>query len=433
MDNLRYIVRKENFGGLMYDRVDDSYVPIDENFYDVLYQIFLTKDFSFLEERHLEFLKKEEIIKTNSINYNIIENDYVGDNLSSPVRIHYCYTYSCNMNCKHCFTKLQEQSGEELTFDEKVDMLEQLKQLGISEILVGGGEPLVKTDFLNFIDECNKRKINVKIFTNGLLLNKEVVDELCKKDVKYISISIDGTTEEEYEETRGVRALETVINNIKYAKKCCNFPVAISVTVNGSNYKNAAGYLEIAKRANVDRVKVRPTKPSGNVLLYDSVYPSPEQYLEFMCEMQRIWNESYKGIFKLDFSWGDTRIKYDVDTNSMVVINNPFPYQGYGCFAGKGSMVIRANGDVSPCGFLPEKMQVYNGENIRNKSIKELWDNGIKFQNLRKIKENTICTNCKYYLVCRGGCIARILHAGCKINDIDPWCLDKFFPAKLKG
>ena len=117
----------------------------------------------------------------------------------------------------------------------------------------------------------------------------------------------------------------------------------------------------------------------------------------------------------------------------MEVIDNPFPYQGYGCFAGKGSMVIRANGDVSPCGFLPENMQTNVGDNIRNKSIKELWDNGIRFEKLRNISENSTCVNCQYYLVCRGGCIARILHAGRKINDIDPWCLKAFFPAKMKG
>lgn len=433
MADVRYIVRKENFGGLMYDRIADAYIPIDKNFFSVLENIFETRDCSTLESKFVDFFKREEILKNKIANYTILKNNAIGDNLSSPVRIHYCYTYACNMNCKHCFTKLQKQSSDELTFEEKVNMLDQLEELGISEILVGGGEPLVKSDVLMFIDECNKRKINVKLFTNGLLLEENFIIELCKRDIKYISISIDGTTEDEYEETRGIRALEKVIKNIQTTKKYCSFPVAMSVTVNGNNYKNAAGYLKIAKKANVDRIKVRPTKPSGNVLLYEGVYPTPQQYLEFMCDMQSIWNSDYKDQFKLDFSWGDTRIKYNPKSESMEVIDNPFPYQGYGCFAGKGSMVIRANGDVSPCGFLPENMQTYADDNIRNKSIKELWDNGIRFEKLRKISENSTCVNCQYYLVCRGGCIARILHAGRKINDIDPWCLKTFFPAKMKG
>lgn len=427
----RYTVRKEPFGGLMYDRKEDAYIPVDHGFYAALKRISESGDASFLPNRHRELLLREGMLNEDGLACSVVDNACIETNLSAPVRIHYCYTYECNLNCKHCFTKLQRRNSPELTFSEKIAMLDQLTALGISEILVGGGEPLVKTDFLQFVDACNSRGINVKVFTNGLLLTEDLIKELAARDIKYLSISIDGTDEAEYEATRGVRSLETVIENIRTAKKYCKFPVAISVTVNSSNFGNARGYLEIAARANADRIKVRPTKPCGNVNVHPEIYPTPEQYLEFMKSIQRIWNEEYKDRFRLDFSWGDTRIRYNQDTDCLEVIHNPFPYQGYGCFAGKGSMVIRANGDVSPCGFLPETMQICAGDNIREKSIKELWDTASRFTALRRIAENPHCVKCQYYDVCRGGCIARILYDKRRLNDPDPWCLDLFFPAKL--
>lgn len=428
---MRYTVRKEPFGGLMYDRQADAYIPIDHNFYQALKRIHQTGDASFLPEKHKALLVREGMLDENGLACSVVDGSYVGENLSAPVRIHYCYTYECNLNCKHCFTKLQRRNSPELTFQEKLQMLDQMSALGISEILVGGGEPLVKTDFLDFVDACNQKAISVKVFTNGLLLDESFIKALSTRKIQYLSVSIDGTSEEEYQATRGVRALETVIANIRTAKKYCTFPVAISVTVNSQNWGNARGYLEIAKRANADRIKIRPTKPSGNVNVNPEIYPTPQQYLEFMKDIQRLWNREYKDLFRLDFSWGDTRIRYNPDSDALEVIHNPFPYQGYGCFAGKGSMVIRANGDVSPCGFLPETMQTRTGDNVREKTIKELWDTAPRFTALRKIAENPKCVNCRYYDVCRGGCIARILYNNRKLNDTDPWCLDEFFPAKL--
>ncbi len=310
-------------------------------------------------------------------------------------------------------------------------MLDQMQSLGIAEILIGGGEPLVKKDILQFIDACEEHDINVKLYTNGLLLDENMCKELAKRSLTYISMSIDGTSEEEYEKTRGVQGLSKVMNSVQLAKKYLAVPVACSVTVNEFNYKNANGYLKIAKKIGVDHLTVRATKPVGNVLLNNEIYSLPEQYLSFMCEMQRIWNQEYKDDFQIDYSWGNARIQYNVKTNSMEVIDNAFPYYGFGCFAGKGSMVIRANGEVSPCGFLPEEMQTTKGDNIRNKSLKQLWDTGEKFTALREIPANDECPNCRYYQVCRGGCIARILYAGGKMNDVDPWCLKKYFPVKI--
>ena len=122
---------------------------------------------------------------------------------------------------------------------------------------------------------------------------------------------------------------------------------------------------------------------------------------------------------------------YNPESDSIEVADIVFPYDGYGCFAGKGSMVISANGMVSPCGFLPVQMQFNSSDNIKEKKIKDIWDNGTKFNRLRQLTGNQKCLACKYYPVCRGGCIARIIYAGKKITDVDPWCLDKFFPVKI--
>ena len=427
-EKLRYTVREEFFGALVYDRMEDSYLAFDE---DLL--IAMKEDVQNIQKDPdlYEMLESEGFIQNGQKNYVIYTNSHEGENLSSPARIHFYYTGKCNLNCIHCFTK-KDNIGTEMSLEQKKNMVCQMQALGINEILIGGGEPFAKKDFVEFAEYCLEKDISTKIFTNGLLLDEEMCKRMGNWNLTYLSISVDGTTDDEYEKIRGVRGITTLKRNIAYLKKYSSFPVAISVTVGVDNYNNASKYLKFAEECHVDRIKIRPTKPAGNVLDNPEIYLSPDKYLKFIVSMQKEWNKSYCGKFRIDFSWGDSRLYYDAEDNCMKVADIIFPYEGYGCFAGKASMVINAAGAVSPCGFLPSKMQYTIEDNITSKSIKEIWDTGKKFHGLRHQKGNEKCENCMYFGTCRGGCIARILYSGKSMNAVDPWCLAEFFPAKLE-
>lgn len=427
-ERFRYTVREEFFGALVYDRDEDSYLAFDDELLSIL-----GLDIKTIKENHdvYQLLVDECFIADDKKNYSVFNNTHIGENLSSPARIHFYYTSKCNLNCAHCFTK-KDNVGNEMTLEQKKTMVRQMQLLGISEILIGGGEPFAQEDFMEFLEFCLKNNISTKVFTNGLLLNDTLCKELGDYNLTYLSISVDGTTDDEYEKIRGVRGISILKRNIALLKKYCSFPIAISVTVGNDNYTNAEKYLKFAEECNVDRIKIRPTKPAGNVLDNPDVYLTPEKYLMFILTMQREWNRSYNGKFRLDFSWGDSRLYYDATDNSMKVADIVFPYEGYGCFAGKASMVINAAGGASPCGFLPSKMQFTKEDNITIKSIKEIWDSGRKFVGLRKQKGNERCKNCIYFGTCRGGCIARTLYSGKTINEVDPWCLAEFFPVELE-
>lgn len=426
---IRYTVRRDFFGALVYDREEDSYLAFNDELFSVLK---LGVDEIQQQEELYQMLEDEGFVVEGEKNYIIFNNSFEGENLSSPARIHFYYTSKCNLNCAHCFTR-KDNIGTEMTLDQKKNMVDQMCELGISEILIGGGEPFAKEDFFEFVEYCLEKNISTKVFSNGLLLDEELCRRIGKWNLTYLSISVDGATDDEYERIRGIRGISVLKRNISLLKQYCTFPIAISVTVGNDNYTHAEKYLKFAEECNVDRIKIRPTKPAGNVINNPNVYLSPERYLEFILTMQREWNVKYKGKFRLDFSWGDSRLYFDQVDDSMKVADIVFPYEGYGCFAGKASMVINAAGAVSPCGFLPSEMQYTVEDTIILKSIKEIWDNGKKFNALRHQKGNEKCINCQYYGSCRGGCIARILYSGNTMNSVDPWCLDNFFPARLES
>ncbi len=429
---MRYIIRKEFYGGFVYDRGEDGCMAIDDEFINLLQALSSGKIKIFdIDGETVEFLISEGFILENGINYTIVENGFNGETLSSPCRIHFYYTSKCNLNCKHCFSKDATNRGIPLTYEQKIKLLDEMKALGIYEILVGGGEPFVEPDFCDFVENALSRDIVVKVFSNGLSLTDEIIERMSKWNLRYFSISVDGKNDDEYFSTRGVRGIKILTENIGKIRAKCKFPVAVSITVNKYNYKDYAGYLQLLKTIGVDRVKVRPTKPSGNVYKNKDIYCSANEYLHFVKGLYGEWLKNYRDSFKIDVSWGDARIYYDEKDGCLKIVNVAFPYEGYGCFAGNASMVIDSHGYCTPCGFLPESMQFSESDNITKKSIKEIWDNGKKFTVLRNRRGNDECKACEYYGVCRGGCIARNLFENININEKDPWCVREYFPLKV--
>jgi len=81
-------------------------------------------------------------------------------------------TQRCNLNCAGCYSKvLHQDSGAELTASRFREILGEAGSLGISIILLAGGEPLIRRDLLGVAAEFSG--IVFPIFTNGMLLNEE--------------------------------------------------------------------------------------------------------------------------------------------------------------------------------------------------------------------------------------------------------------------
>ena len=102
-------------------------------------------------------------------------------------------TSSCNLHCAGCYSRANNATVDcapsgQLTAEQWADIFGQAEDLGISFILLAGGEPLLRTDVIR---EAGKRKsILFPIFTNGTFLNQQYLDlfDRCRNLVPVISI-----------------------------------------------------------------------------------------------------------------------------------------------------------------------------------------------------------------------------------------------------
>jgi cyclic pyranopterin phosphate synthase len=106
---------------------------------------------------------------------------------------------------------------EILSYEEIINAVKLLSELGIKMVRLTGGEPLIRDDILDLVSEIKKIKgiTDISVTTNGLLLDKYLKD-LHKFGIERINISLDSLDPKKYKEiTRGgdIRAVLSAISN----------------------------------------------------------------------------------------------------------------------------------------------------------------------------------------------------------------------------
>ena len=125
-------------------------------------------------------------------------------------------TARCNQNCKYCHRFLNIM---DLTYDENLNILNNLENFGITSITWTGGEALL----LNGIDDLLKisyeKRIKNKIITNGKLLTRERIDKIYKY-LDSITLSIDSINDDINDSLgRGKNHFEEIKEILNYIKE----------------------------------------------------------------------------------------------------------------------------------------------------------------------------------------------------------------------
>lgn len=107
-----------------------------------------------------------------------------------PVYVQFYVTARCNLRCEQCNIIYANSDATEVSIDQVKKIAENLERIGVSIVLLTGGEPFVRKDLPEIVAEFRKRDIHVRIQTNGLAREHEV--QACiDAGVNDISISLD--------------------------------------------------------------------------------------------------------------------------------------------------------------------------------------------------------------------------------------------------
>ncbi len=284
-----------------------------------------------------------------------LRNKWEEKGLHIPPFIILSITNKCNFKCFGCYIKAQKRPIENEMGNNKLrQIFQEATELGISIILISGGEPLLRQDIFDITKDFPH--IIFVLFTNGALLNNHIIDEFKQQRQIIPVISIEGN-EKETDNRRGNGVFEH-IKRVSGQLKKNHIIFGISLTITRTNFTAVFNEQFISEYINsesklfffVDYIPIE--KNTENLVITD----------EQKKELSRIVNV--------------LRLKYPA-----LFFAFPSGEKSYGgCLAaGRGFLHINATGNVEPCPFAP-----YSDVDLNKMSLKE----ALSSQLLKKIREN---------------------------------------------
>jgi MoaA/NifB/PqqE/SkfB family radical SAM enzyme len=271
-----------------------------------------------------------------------------------PIMI-FSITNRCNLHCKGCYHWALRPSVQSEMGEEKLrSIMAEAEELGISFVMIAGGEPLIRQEILNITRDFGD--ITFLVFTNGLLIDEEFATRLKGQRNFVPVISLEGY-EEDTDARRGKGVYERLQTTVRRLKRHGVF-WSVSLTVTRSTFATLTNEQFIKNLVGL-----------GCKLFFFVEYtPVGEDTEDWI-----LTDEQRASLLRLRDSF---RSQYPA---LFIAIPGDEEEIG-GCLsAGKGFVHISADGNVEPCPFAP-----YSDTNVRDMSLKD----ALQSEFLRKIREN---------------------------------------------
>ena len=117
-------------------------------------------------------------------------------------------TYRCPCLCEQCYANQPMPDDDpELSVAEIGDLVEQARKLGALQVLLSGGEPLVRRDLREILQACQPHRMLVTMCTSGVGLTHERVVDLADAGLAVLVFSVDSLDPAVHDRNRGVAGL----------------------------------------------------------------------------------------------------------------------------------------------------------------------------------------------------------------------------------
>jgi len=313
--------------------------------------------------------------------------------LSAPTSVDLFVTSRCNLDCVHCFSSTEDRPVHELSIEEIESALDQLETLGVLELRINGGEPLLHPRIDEILMMLKHRRLRKVILTNGTQLTEDKARLLKESDVTP-TISVDDSNAEGHDGFRGIegsfyKTIEALKllqrHGVEYGINCC---------LHKRNLGNHRKIIDLAIRHRARRIAFLDLKPSPKMKRNIEWMPSHSDYQGLLPELML---DRIKYRSEIDIAL-DTFLTCGPLEESVLEAR-----RGYVCCqAGRSRLSIDSNSSIYPCNLVISDPK-WNMGNMTSQSISEIWfsKKWSFFRGDVKTSDLTYCKHCKSLLACR--------------------------------
>ena len=323
-------------------------------------------------------------------------------------------TLDCNLNCLHCGSSAGKARPNELTTKEALSLCQDFADIGVDEVCLMGGEPLIRKDWFEISKKIKDLGMKLDIITNGFHKNREeLVSKLSKLEPFVVGISIDGSNEKIHDRIRKKGSFKLATEFLSNLKKE-NIDTSIITTVNKINFKDIPKIKDLILGKQI-AWQIQTGSPLGR---FSKKYAlSNEEFYAlglFIAKMKKEYSKKELPVI------GAHGLGY----YSKYIPSLALYEKWLGCPAGLITFGVQSDGGIKGCLSTPDYL--IEG-NCRERSIRDIWYDPNSFTYNRNFLAENLgnnCKNCEHSNVCRGGCISISTALTGGLHN-DPWCFHR--------
>ncbi len=345
----------------------------------------------------------------------------------NPLLVYWEMTMACALACRHCRAEaVPLRHPDELNYEESRALLRQIAGFGqpLPHLILTGGDPLMREDLYDLIDEANSLGLSVSITPAATQnLTRPVIARLKAHGIQSLGLSLDGSTPERHEAVRGVAGcFDWTMDAARYAGEL-DMPIQVNTLVAEQTADDLPAVYELLKSVKVMRWSLFFLISVGRGRMLQEV--SPERGEELMNWVYDL-TKSAPFAIKTTEAPSYRRIALNRMREEGMTppqIQSTSVYHGFNIRDGHGILFISNSGDVYPAGFLPLTVG-----NVRRDNLVALYRDAPVFRSLHDPKYFTgKCGECEYRVICGGSRARAFAHTG------DPLASDPFCPYQPTG
>lgn len=290
------------------------------------------------------------------------------------VAVHWELTYRCNEACTHCYLDVLPPNADapsELTTDEAKRVIDQIAELGVLFLTFSGGEILVRRDFFEIAEYARRKRLAVRLMTNGILIHPRRADQIAALHPTGVEFSLYGADAATHE-------------------AITQRPRSFELTLRAAQLLRERGVHTVMKtplmRENVRQLRaLRALAASvGASFRYDPTITTKDNGDPITLKHRLSYEDQLQ--------WLREEIKADSFPSLPAV-----SLTDRSCNVGRSSLLIDPYGAVYPCVQLR-----FLAGNVRTHSVKEIWEGAPVLREMGTLaySELPVCRTCELRALC---------------------------------
>jgi PqqA peptide cyclase len=326
---------------------------------------------------------------------------------STPLALVAELTHRCPLHCVYCSNPLELAKREtELPTETWFRIFKEAAAAGVLQADFTGGEPLARTDIVELVRAGRSAGLYVSLITSGLPLDEVKLAKLVEAGLDHFQLSFQGINENTAREISNTSTHAHKLKVLQWLKRH-RIGVTLNFVIHRQNISELEGMLALVEEYQAGCVEFASVQYYGwGFENREKLLPTRKQ-LDYCVETLKKAEERLKGKTRVVFVVPDYYAKY------------PKP-----CVGGWGRklMVVAPDGRALPC-HAATVIPGMQFENVKNKSLLEIWRNSSAFQRFRGEEwMQEPCKSCDRRQLDFGGCRCQAFLLAGDACATDPVC-----------